>query len=47
MAMLTARERIVNGTMLIALTSTDLYVTPYNLSLLNDYIIAFGLYQAD
>ena len=33
--------------MFIALTSTDLYVTPYNLSLLNDYIFAFGLYNAD
>jgi len=26
---------------------TDLYVTPYNLSLLNDHIFAFGLYQAN
>ncbi|CAD6575297.1 MAG: hypothetical protein TREMPRED_001349 [Tremellales sp. Tagirdzhanova-0007] len=40
-------DGIVNGTMFIALTDTDLYVTPYNLSLLNDHIIAFGLYQAD
>jgi len=40
-------DSIVNGTMFIALTDTDLYVTPYNLSLLNDHIFAFGLYQAD
>jgi hypothetical protein len=35
------------GTMFLALTDTNLYVTPYNLSLLNDHIIAFGEYQAD
>lgn len=40
-------DGIVNATMFIALTDTDLYVTPYNLSLLNDHIFAFGLYQAD
>ena len=40
-------DGIVNGTMFVALTSEDLYVTPYNLSLLNDYILAFGEYQAD
>ena len=40
-------DGIVNGTNFVALTSTDLYVTPYNLSLLNDYIFAWGLYQAD
>jgi len=40
-------DSIVNGTMFIALTDTDLYVTPYNLSLLNDHIFAFGLYQGD
>ena len=38
---------VVNGTMHVALTSSNPYVTPYNLSLLNDYIIAFGQYQAD
>jgi len=43
----TPDDFLPNGTSFIALTSTDLYVTPYNLSLLNDYIIAFGLYQAD
>jgi hypothetical protein len=40
-------DGIVNGTMFLALTDTDLYVTPYNLSLLNEHIIAFGLYQAN
>ncbi|ORY23553.1 Rds1 protein [Naematelia encephala] len=40
-------DGIVNGTMFIGLTDTDLYVTPYNLSLINDHILAFGLYQAD
>jgi hypothetical protein len=43
----TTDDGVVNGTMFIALTDTDLYVTPYNLSLLNDHILAFGLYQAD
>jgi len=43
----TPDDNIANGTMFIALTSTDLPVTPYNLSLLNDYILAFGEYQAD
>jgi hypothetical protein len=38
---------IVNDTMFIAVTDQDLYVTPYNLSLLNDHILAWGLYQAD
>lgn len=38
---------IVNDTMFVGITDTDLYVTPYNLSLLNDHIYAFGLYQAD
>lgn len=40
-------NNIVNGTDFIALVDTDLYVTPYNLSLLNDHILAFGLYQAN
>lgn len=37
----------INGTAFIAITDTNLYVTPYNLSLLNDHILAWGLYQAD
>ena len=36
----------INATSLVALTDTDLYVTPYNLSLLNDHIFAWGLYQS-
>lgn len=40
-------NNIVNDTLFVGLTDTDLYVTPYNLSLLNDHILAFGLYQAD
>jgi hypothetical protein len=40
-------DPVVNDTMFVGLTDTDLYVTPYNLSLLNDHLLAFGLYQAD
>lgn len=40
-------NNIVNDTMFVGLTDTDLYVTPYNLSLLNDHLLAFGLYQAN
>jgi len=40
-------DGIINGTMFIGLTDTDLYVTPYNLSLLNDHLYAWGLYQAN
>jgi len=43
----TTDDGIVNGTMFIGLTATNPYVTPYNLSLLNSEIIAFGLYQAN
>lgn len=39
-------NNIVNDTMYVGLTDTDLYVTPYNLSLLNDHLLAWGLYQA-
>lgn len=38
---------VVNGTSFLAIVDQDLYVTPYNLSLLNDHILAFGLYQAN
>ncbi len=37
---------IINGTMAIMLTDLDLYVTPFNVSLLNPHIVALGLYQA-
>jgi hypothetical protein len=36
----------VNRTMFVALTDTDLYVTPYNLTMLNPHVRALGLYQA-
>ena len=36
----------VNGTMFIALTDTDLYLTPFNLSMINPHVAALGIYQA-
>jgi len=36
----------VNGTVFVALTDTDLPVTPFNLTMLNPHIIALGIYQA-
>jgi hypothetical protein len=33
--------------MYIGITDTDLYVTPYNLSLLNDHLFAWDIYQAN
>lgn len=36
-----------NGTSFIGITDTDLYVTPYNLSLLNDHLFAWDIYQAN
>lgn len=36
----------VNGTMFIALTGSDPYLTPFNLSMINPHVIALGLYQA-
>lgn len=36
----------VNGTMFLALTDVDLYVTPYNLTQLNPHVGAIGVYQA-
>lgn len=40
-------NNIVNDTMFIGLTDVDLYVTPYNLSLLNDHVLAWGIYNSD
>ncbi|TKA77863.1 hypothetical protein B0A55_05156 [Friedmanniomyces simplex] len=37
---------IVNGTMFIALTDTDMFLTPFNLSMINPHVIALGIYQA-
>ncbi|KAL1301835.1 hypothetical protein AAFC00_006020 [Neodothiora populina] len=39
-------DPVVNGTMFIALTDTDLYLTPFNLTMINPHTIALGLYQA-
>ncbi|KAK6003691.1 hypothetical protein QM012_009462 [Aureobasidium pullulans] len=39
-------EGIVNGTMFVALTDTDMFLTPFNLSMINPHVIALGLYQA-
>lgn len=37
----------VNGTMFLAITDTDLYVTPYNLTMINPHVVAGpALYQA-
>ncbi|KAI0812679.1 ferritin-like domain-containing protein [Irpex lacteus] len=35
---------LVNGTMFVLLTDKDLYVTPYNLSLLNEHVVAGPAY---
>ncbi|KAF2144990.1 uncharacterized protein K452DRAFT_221685 [Aplosporella prunicola CBS 121167] len=35
-----------NDTMFIALTDCDLYLTPFNLSMINPHVKALGLYQA-
>jgi len=40
-------DPIVNGTMFIALTDTDLFVTPYNLSFVNPHVVAGpAIYQS-
>jgi hypothetical protein len=36
----------LNGTAFIALTDTNMFVTPYNLTMLNPHVRALGLYQA-
>ncbi|KAF6797620.1 protein rds1 [Colletotrichum sojae] len=36
----------INSTMFLALTDNDLYVTPYNLSMLNPHVAALAVYQA-
>jgi hypothetical protein len=36
----------VNETVFIALTDTDLFVTPFNLTLVNPHVVALGLYKA-
>ena len=39
-------DGIINGTMAVMLTDTDLYVTPFNATMLNPHIVALGMYQA-
>lgn len=41
-----AGDPAVNGTMFLALTDADPYVTPYNLSMLNPHVAALAVYQA-
>ncbi|KAI0130403.1 ferritin-like domain-containing protein [Xylariales sp. AK1849] len=36
----------INGTMFLVLTDADLYVTPFNISLMNPHVYTVGLYQA-
>ncbi|PVI07347.1 hypothetical protein DM02DRAFT_637994 [Periconia macrospinosa] len=39
-------DPLVNGTMFVAITDSDLYLTPFNLSMINPHVVALGLYQA-
>lgn len=39
-------DPMINGTMFLALTDVDLYVTPYNLTAINPHVAALGMYQA-
>ena len=41
-----AGDPSVNGTIFLALTDLDLYVTPYNLSMVNPHVNALAIYQA-
>ncbi|KAK8144471.1 hypothetical protein G3M48_005765 [Beauveria asiatica] len=41
-----AGDPAINGTMFLALTDVDMYVTPYNLTQLNPHVAALGVYQA-
>jgi len=36
----------VNGTMFVALTDSNLFLTPFNLTMINPHVVALGLYQA-
>ncbi|KAJ4349765.1 uncharacterized protein N0V89_008383 [Didymosphaeria variabile] len=36
----------MNGTAFIAITDSDLFLTPFNLSMINPHVVALGLYQA-
>jgi len=39
-------DPMANDTMFIALTDSDPYLTPFNLSMINPHVVALGLYQA-
>ena len=39
-------DGIINGTMAVMLTDLDLFVTPFNTSMLNPHIVALGMYMA-
>ena len=39
-------DPLINGTLVILLTDTDLYVTPFNTTMLNPHVRAIGLYQS-
>lgn len=39
-------QGIVNDTMFVALTDTDMFLTPFNLSMINPHVVALGVYQA-
>lgn len=41
--MITGTDGIINGTMAIMVTDLDLFVTPFNTSMLNPHIIALGV----
>lgn len=37
---------IVNGTTFVAITDTNMYLTPFNLTMINPHVIALGMFQA-
>jgi hypothetical protein len=41
-----AGDPAVNGTMFVAITDSDLYLTAFNLSMINPHVVALGLYVA-
>ncbi|KAH8648501.1 ferritin-like domain-containing protein [Xylariales sp. PMI_506] len=41
-----AGDPAVNGTIFLAITDEDLYVTPFNITQLNPHVVALGMYQA-
>ena len=39
-------NELVNGTMFVALTDSDLFLTSFNLSMINPHVVALGISQA-